>query len=47
MIASVTVGFRYMLNCILSILRMMVISRKFILLFFSSSKVNRSVGVTD
>jgi hypothetical protein len=46
MISSVTVGFRCMLNFILSILRMMVISRKFILLFVSSSKLNRSVGVT-
>jgi hypothetical protein len=46
MIASVMVGFRYILNCILPILRMMVISRKCILLFVSSAKVNRSVGVT-
>jgi hypothetical protein len=45
MIASLTVGFRYMLNCKLSIMRMMVMSRKFILLF-SSSNVNRSVGAT-
>jgi hypothetical protein len=46
MIASVMVGFRYMLNYKLSIVRMMVVSRKFILLFSSSSNVNRSVGVT-
>jgi hypothetical protein len=45
-IEPVAVGFRYMLKCILSLSHMMVISRKFNLLLFSSSKVKRSVGTT-
>jgi hypothetical protein len=40
MVASVAVGFRQILNCMLSLLRIMVMSRKFGLLFVSSSRVN-------